>query len=119
MNYRHAYHAGNFADVVKHAILALLIDRLKATQALAREDGSALKALLGRMTKRLCDSLPASETGAFTPEAVASVVAAVRSVLDPEQRGEALRLAQATVSADGASESERALLEQLRAGLSG
>ncbi len=30
MNYRHAYHAGNFADVVKHAILALLIERLKA-----------------------------------------------------------------------------------------
>ena len=30
MNYRHAYHAGNFADVVKHAVLALLIERLKA-----------------------------------------------------------------------------------------
>ena len=30
MNYRHAYHAGNFADVVKHAILALLVEHLKA-----------------------------------------------------------------------------------------
>jgi 23S rRNA (adenine2030-N6)-methyltransferase len=30
MNYRHAFHAGNFADVVKHASLALLIERLKA-----------------------------------------------------------------------------------------
>src|SRR5277367_1201121 len=29
MNYRHAYHAGNFADVVKHATLALLIERLR------------------------------------------------------------------------------------------
>jgi len=29
MNYRHAYHAGNFADVVKHAVLALLAKRLK------------------------------------------------------------------------------------------
>ncbi|WP_269931598.1 23S rRNA (adenine(2030)-N(6))-methyltransferase RlmJ [Aminobacter sp. HY435] len=29
MNYRHAYHAGNFADVVKHAVLARLIDYLK------------------------------------------------------------------------------------------
>jgi 23S rRNA (adenine2030-N6)-methyltransferase len=29
MNYRHAYHAGNFADVLKHAVLALVIDRLK------------------------------------------------------------------------------------------
>jgi 23S rRNA (adenine2030-N6)-methyltransferase len=30
MNYRHTFHAGNFADVVKHAALALLIERLKA-----------------------------------------------------------------------------------------
>jgi 23S rRNA (adenine2030-N6)-methyltransferase len=30
MNYRHAYHAGNFADVVKHAVLALALDHLKA-----------------------------------------------------------------------------------------
>lgn len=29
MNYRHAYHAGNFADVVKHAALARLVDYLK------------------------------------------------------------------------------------------
>ncbi|MBX3568184.1 MAG: 23S rRNA (adenine(2030)-N(6))-methyltransferase RlmJ [Rhizobiaceae bacterium] len=29
MNYRHAFHAGNFADVVKHAILARLVDYLK------------------------------------------------------------------------------------------
>ncbi|MEO5335767.1 MAG: 23S rRNA (adenine(2030)-N(6))-methyltransferase RlmJ [Magnetospirillum sp. WYHS-4] len=29
MNYRHAFHAGNFADVLKHAVLALLIERLK------------------------------------------------------------------------------------------
>lgn len=29
MNYRHAYHAGNFADVVKHVVLARLIDYLK------------------------------------------------------------------------------------------
>jgi 23S rRNA (adenine2030-N6)-methyltransferase len=29
MNYRHAYHAGNFADVLKHAVLALVIDYLK------------------------------------------------------------------------------------------
>ena len=29
MNYRHAYHAGNFADVVKHAVLTLVIEHLK------------------------------------------------------------------------------------------
>ena len=30
MNYRHAFHAGNFADVFKHAILAGLLQALKA-----------------------------------------------------------------------------------------
>lgn len=30
MNYRHAYHAGNFADVLKHVVLLALIDALKA-----------------------------------------------------------------------------------------
>jgi len=29
MNYRHAFHAGGFADVVKHAILALLLTHLR------------------------------------------------------------------------------------------
>lgn len=29
MNYRHAYHAGNFADVVKHAVLARIVEYLK------------------------------------------------------------------------------------------
>jgi 23S rRNA (adenine2030-N6)-methyltransferase len=33
MNYRHAYHAGNFADVLKHAVLALVIDYLKRKDA--------------------------------------------------------------------------------------
>lgn len=33
MNYRHAYHAGGFSDVVKHAVLALLIERLKEKAA--------------------------------------------------------------------------------------
>src|SRR5690606_17142437 len=29
MNYRHAFHAGNFADVHKHLVLVALLDRLK------------------------------------------------------------------------------------------
>ena len=33
MNYRHAYHAGNFADVVKHALLTRLIAYLKRATA--------------------------------------------------------------------------------------
>lgn len=34
MNYRHAYHAGNFADVVKHAVLSRIVEYLK------RKDGA-------------------------------------------------------------------------------
>ena len=30
VNYRHAFHAGNFADVLKHVALALSLDRLNA-----------------------------------------------------------------------------------------
>ncbi len=29
MNYRHAFHAGNFADVVKHAVLVRIVEHLK------------------------------------------------------------------------------------------
>lgn len=29
MNYRHIYHAGNFADVFKHAVLSMLVERFK------------------------------------------------------------------------------------------
>ncbi len=36
MNYRHAFHAGNFADVAKHAVLALLIGRLREKDAAFR-----------------------------------------------------------------------------------
>ncbi|MDX2288103.1 MAG: 23S rRNA (adenine(2030)-N(6))-methyltransferase RlmJ [Hyphomicrobiaceae bacterium] len=33
MNYRHAYHAGNFADVLKHVVLAQVIEHLKRKPA--------------------------------------------------------------------------------------
>lgn len=32
MNYRHAFHAGNFADVVKHSVLVALLEALKTKQ---------------------------------------------------------------------------------------
>ncbi len=60
MNYRHAYHAGNFADVVKHAVLALLVDRLKAKDsAFCVLDTHAG---IGRYDLR---SVPAQKTGEF------------------------------------------------------
>jgi 23S rRNA (adenine2030-N6)-methyltransferase len=36
MNYRHIYHAGNFADVFKHAVLARMIEYLKRKEAAFR-----------------------------------------------------------------------------------
>ncbi len=36
MNYRHAYHAGNFADVLKHLVLTLVIAHLKQKPAAFR-----------------------------------------------------------------------------------
>ena len=33
MNYRHAYHAGNFADVLKHIVLMLCLEHLKLKEA--------------------------------------------------------------------------------------
>src|SRR3954447_19703652 len=36
MNYRHAFHAGNFADVVKHAVLTRILVHLRAKPAAFR-----------------------------------------------------------------------------------
>jgi 23S rRNA (adenine2030-N6)-methyltransferase len=36
MNYRHAFHAGNFADVVKHAVLARIVQHLRRKDAAFR-----------------------------------------------------------------------------------
>ena len=36
MNYRHAYHAGNFAEVVKHAVLARVVAHLREKPAAFR-----------------------------------------------------------------------------------
>lgn len=36
MNYRHSYHAGNFADVFKHAVLALMVRHLLAKDSAFR-----------------------------------------------------------------------------------
>lgn len=58
MNYRHAYHAGNFADVLKHVTFALVIEYLKRKKAPFRiidtHAGSGRYAL---------DSMQAAKTG--------------------------------------------------------
>lgn len=56
MNYRHAFHAGNFADVFKHAILAIMLDRLRQKPApfcvLDTHAGTGLYALDGDEASR-------------------------------------------------------------------
>lgn len=58
MNYRHDYHAGNFADVLKHAVLVRIVEYLKrkdkAFRVLDTHAGSGLYAL---------DTGPAERTG--------------------------------------------------------
>ena len=40
MNYRHGFHAGNFADVVKHATLARIVSYLRELAELANSGAS-------------------------------------------------------------------------------
>ncbi|HEX5957034.1 MAG TPA: 23S rRNA (adenine(2030)-N(6))-methyltransferase RlmJ [Hyphomicrobiaceae bacterium] len=101
MNYRHAYHAGNFADVLKHTVLALVIEYLKRKPAPFRivdtHAGSGLYALdateavktreweagVGRLLGPQASPLP---------EPVATVMAPYLEALRAENDGGALRL---------------------------
>jgi tellurite resistance protein len=94
-----------------------VLQRLKEAPALKGQDTAALTVILTKVTGHLCDGLPITETGAFTPAAVDQVITAVRGVLGAEQLAQAVKLAEATMDSDGASETEKALLVQLRAGL--
>src|SRR3954471_20833574 len=59
MNYRHAYHAGNFADVVKHAVLARILTHLRAKPAAFRvidtHAGAGLYDLTGDEATRILE----------------------------------------------------------------
>ncbi len=75
MNYRHAYHAGNFADVFKHLLLARMLDYLKRKETPFRVIDT--HAGLGRY--RL-DSEEARKTG----EANAGIRRFLKAALPPE-----------------------------------
>ena len=70
MNYCHAFHAGNFADVVKHAILVRVLVHLRAKPALFRvldtHAGAGLYDLAG----------PQASRGAEWREGIARLIAA-------------------------------------------
>ncbi|MGC1304789.1 MAG: 23S rRNA (adenine(2030)-N(6))-methyltransferase RlmJ [Caulobacteraceae bacterium] len=52
MNYRHAFHAGNFADVAKHAILLAVLTALKPERVLDTHAGAGLYDLGGEDARR-------------------------------------------------------------------
>jgi 23S rRNA (adenine2030-N6)-methyltransferase len=56
MNYRHAYHAGNFADAMKHAVLALVVEHLKKKEKpfflLDTHAGTGMTALSGEEAQK-------------------------------------------------------------------
>ncbi|MDY8109742.1 23S rRNA (adenine(2030)-N(6))-methyltransferase RlmJ [Fulvimarina sp. 2208YS6-2-32] len=78
MNYRHAYHAGNFADVVKHALLVRLIAYLKRKDKAFRVYDT--HAGRGRYDLKADEALR-------TGEAHAGIL---RLAADPDLRGEPL-----------------------------
>src|SRR5262245_51554672 len=100
MNYRHAYHAGNFADVLKHVVLTLVIEYLKRKPAPFRiidtHAGSGRYAL---------DSEEAVRTGEWEggvgrllghgatplPTRVATLLAPYLDAVRAENKGEAAR----------------------------
>jgi len=87
MNYRHAYHAGNFADVVKHALLSLVLAHLKRKDTpfcvvdthagIGRYDLDSVEA--GK-TLEYKDGIGRLLDGGDLPEMLADYLAAVRAV---------------------------------------
>jgi 23S rRNA (adenine2030-N6)-methyltransferase len=87
MNYRHAYHAGNFADVLKHIVLALVIEALKRKPApFAAVDTHAgvglydLWALAANKTLEYKDGIGRLFDLSTLPEALKPYLGAVRSL---------------------------------------
>lgn len=78
MNYRHAFHAGGFVDVMKHAVLALILERLKAKDApfcvLDTHAG------IGRYDLW---SEPAQKTGEFRDGIVKALAPPTEALLEP------------------------------------
>jgi 23S rRNA (adenine2030-N6)-methyltransferase len=103
MNYRHAFHAGNFADVFKHVMLARILVHLREKAAPFRvidtHAGAGLYDLSADDANRtgewrdgigrLAGSFQAATVGAAAAELIAPYLAACR---DAEGRGPAQRL---------------------------
>ena len=89
MNYRHAFHAGNFADLVKHAGLLALLPRLQAKGPVSVIDthaGRGLYDLAGPEAKKSGEAeagIARLMTAADAPAVFAPLKAAVRTLNPP------------------------------------
>lgn len=96
MNYRHAYHAGNFADVLKHLVLTLVIAHLKQKPAAFRVIDT--HAGVGRYELMGMEAGKTEEwkggigrlLEAPLPDSVAAVMAPYLRIVQEENAGDAL-----------------------------
>lgn len=89
MNYRHSYHAGNFADVLKHALQWVCLDYLtqkdKPMFVLDTHAGIGMYDLTGEQAQKTAEweqGIGRLLQAAEVPEALEGYVAAVRSLND-------------------------------------
>lgn len=87
MNYRHSYHAGNFADVFKHVVLTLLLQALRAKDNpfcyLDTHAGAGRYDLLGEAAQKTGESregIARFREGSPAPAEMTDYLAAVRAV---------------------------------------
>ncbi len=85
MNYRHAFHAGNFADLAKHAAVGLVLDRLLADPSPLRVVDTHAGAGLYDLTGSMAVKSGEAEAGigrlmadAAAPPALHALISAVR-----------------------------------------
>jgi len=90
MNYRHAFHAGNFADVVKHVVLTRIVEHLKRKdkpfRVIDTHAGAGLYDLSGTEARRtgewndgiarLLESAPGGEAGRLLAPYLEAIAAA-------------------------------------------
>ncbi len=94
MNYRHHFHAGNFADVMKHAILIALIKAMKAlgpVRLIETHAGAGLYDLEGELARRTGEA----DTGVgrlMRAEDQPAALALLKQLVDMENPGGGLRL---------------------------
>ncbi|WAJ30464.1 23S rRNA (adenine(2030)-N(6))-methyltransferase RlmJ [Antarcticirhabdus aurantiaca] len=88
MNYRHAFHAGNFADVVKHALVCLIVDYLKRKEkpfrVLDSHAGRGFYDLASDEARRTGEYREGIARFLAAPESADPVFAPYREALGPE-----------------------------------